>query len=309
MSTPSLPATPRLSFVLLLFALLLSLPRAARAAPVDLADLDPDQRDDAALHERWTDGASSGSLWLSLQAQLVRRADGRSELGALVLLGVPLERLSRPRLPRLPMLAEGPSPLPAGTRPPLPPPAGAPVPAPPLIDTTALPLPVTPEMARAAVAAALVEARLSDPEVSLDRLASRARNAALLPELRLRVMRQLDQTQSLSPTEYDPDRVTSSGGTSLWLEARATWRLDRLVFADEEIALERMRRERAEAQTRLVRRVLDLLFAWQKALVARDDPDRDPEARLRAVLAAVEAEAALDVATGGWFSRWRKSAP
>ena len=85
-----------------------------------------------------------------------------------------------------------------------------------------------------------------------------------------------DQTQALSPTEYDPGRVTASGGASFWLEARATWRLDRLVFADDEVALERVRDERAAARQKLVDRVLDLLFAWQRALAVRDDPAGDP---------------------------------
>jgi hypothetical protein len=100
--------------------------------------------------------------------------------------------------------------------------------------------------------------------------------------------------------------VTASGGASLWLEARATFRLDRLVFADEEIALERLREDRAVARQKLVDRVLDALFAWQRALVVRDDPSRDPEERARAAVTAIEAEATLDVVTGGWMSAWKE---
>src|SRR4029079_3279914 len=87
-----------------------------------------------------------------------------------------------------------------------------------------LPVTVTPEMARAAVAAALKRARLEDALSRVDALASPARAASLLPELRFRVSRLVDEGQALSPTEYDPGRITATGGTSLWLEARATWR-------------------------------------------------------------------------------------
>lgn len=168
-----------------------------------------------------------------------------------------------------------------------------------------MPLLLTPEMAREAVKAALTEATLLEPFLRLDAIAKRARTSALLPELRLRVTRQLDQSQALSPTEYDPARVTASGGTSLWLEARATFRLDRLVFADEEVPLEKHRDERADNRKKLVDRVLTELFAWQRAMVARDDESKEPEERARAAIAVIEAEASLDVLTGGWFSKWR----
>jgi hypothetical protein len=67
-------------------------------------------------------------------------------------------------------------------------------------------------------------------------------------------------------TVYD---YTQTGGADLLLEARATWTLDRLVFADEELGIERL---------------------------------TEAEARDRAELERFEAEAALDVLTGGWFA-------
>ncbi|HSN98705.1 MAG TPA: hypothetical protein VLS89_10490, partial [Candidatus Nanopelagicales bacterium] len=136
--------------------------------------------------------------------------------------------------------------------------------------------------------------------------ASRARASALLPELRLRVARELQQEQRVAPTDDDPLRTTASGGASFWLEARATWRLDRVVFSDDEVALERLRRERAEAQRRLMDRVLELLFAWQRAGAREADPGLSPEERVEATLAALEAEATLDVLTGGWFTRRKR---
>jgi hypothetical protein len=166
-------------------------------------------------------------------------------------------------------------------------------------------LEVTTAAARAAVQAALQRAKLVDPDTRIDALASRARSSALLPELRLRASRSVDEGQTLSPTEYDPARITASGGVSLWLEARATWRLDRLVFADEEVALERARSQRAEAQARLIERVLDRLFAWQRALAGEADDKASPEERAQAALKRIEAEVELDILTAGWFTRWR----
>jgi hypothetical protein len=160
-------------------------------------------------------------------------------------------------------------------------------------------------MARAAIAAALKHARIEERTNRVDRMAARARSSALLPELRLRVTRQLDDGQVLSPTEYDPDRVTATVKASLWLEARATFKLDKLVFADEEVTLERLREDRVEAAAKLRQRVLETLFEWQRAMTNRDDPALDPEPRMKAAFAVVEAEVTLDVLTGGWFSRWK----
>ncbi len=252
-------------------------------------------------HDLWVDGASTGSLWISVQATLVRTDDGRHDFAAMALLGVPLERLGqtrdRPlriaeRLAPLPTLTEGSSTAPAADPAKT---AGSVVPEP----------LVTPGMARAAIAAALEHAGLEQSTSRVDRLAARARTSAALPELRLRVTRQLDDSQVLSPTEYDPDRVTATVKASWWFEARATFKLDKLVFADEEVALERMREDRLEAAKKLRERVLETLFAWQRALRTRDEPTAEPDAQMKAALAAIEAEVTLDVLTGGWFTRWK----
>jgi hypothetical protein len=123
-----------------------------------------------------------------------------------------------------------------------------------------------------------------------------------LPELRLRGARTTDESLRLTPTTSDPYRYTQAGGSTLTFEARLTWKLDRLVFADEEIDVERLRGQRAAAARGLVREVLRLLVAWQRATIRAADVDAPPDERLDAVLDAVEAEAALDVLTDGWFS-------
>ncbi|HVY48273.1 MAG TPA: hypothetical protein VHB21_20440, partial [Minicystis sp.] len=169
----------------------------------------------------------------------------------------------------------------------------------------AIPIAVTPSLARAVVKAALRTAHLDEPAARADALAARAKASALLPELRVRVARIIDDGQSLMPTEYDPYRTEATGGTTLWLDGRATWRLDRLVFAGEEVQLERIRNERIEAQSRLVSRALETLFSWQKALAQAADQNTTAEVHLAAELRVLETEAELDILTGGWFTKWR----
>lgn len=270
---------------------------------MSLGPVDPEPQ-----HELWRDGASTGSLWVSVQATFIRTDQGKNDFAAMAMLGVPLERFGR-RHDRMTYMAERPVPAaPPAVRleEPTPPPSekkapasdGKPVSEPPLVTST---------LARAAIAAAMEHARLDQTTSRVERLAGRARASALLPELRVRVTRQLDDSQVLSPTEYDPDRVTATVKASLWLEARATFKLDKLVFADEEVALERMREERLEAGRKLRERVLDTLFAWQKAQRLRDDPAVEPDVKLKADLDVIEAEVTLDVLTGGWFSRWKEA--
>ncbi|WP_437631841.1 hypothetical protein [Sorangium sp. So ce854] len=314
----------------------------ALSAPPARADLPSDDeptaldprvdRLDTAPHELW--GATPGRaqpLWVAVQLGVARLERGERSLSGMLLASIPLERTSdrprappppsarsavaepdAPRLKPAPEAPDAPRLKPAPEAPGAPRAAPAPElpqapPAPPAGAEPPLPLPVriTPATAREAVDAALRQARLVDPGARIDALASRARTSSLLPELRLRVSRLVDEAESLAPTEYDPSRRTASGGTSLWLEARATWRLDRVVFVDEEIALERLRRDRAELQAKLTARVLELLFAWQRAVALAADPGRSPEEHRAATLEALEAEASLDLLTGGWMTRWR----
>lgn len=283
--------------------------RAASTLPDDdwafhaAADLD-----DAGAHELWSDGASQGSLWVSLQVSFVRRDEGKNDLGAMALVGVPIERIAEPAGARRARgrVAKATQVDPPAAPEPVPSTAAEVAPEPPRVVVQLL---ISPSVARAVVSAAIEHARLEEHVTRIDRVASRARASALLPELRLRVTRLLDESRALAPTEYDPDRVTASGGSSLWLEARATFRLDRLVFADEEVALERLREERASARHKLEARVLEALFTWQRACVERDDETRDPEARTRAALTVMETDGTLDVLTGGFWSRWKATRP
>lgn len=162
---------------------------------------------------------------------------------------------------------------------------------------------LTPNLARGAVDAALRAGGYFSARRRVASLASRSKSSALLPELRLRAARTRDDELRLTPTTTDPYRYTQAGATDLVFEARLTWQLNRLVFADEEVDAERLRLKWADARSALVERVLAALFSWQKALLQAHDATLTPEQQSAAQLAALEAETTLDVLTGGWFSR------
>ncbi len=285
--------------------------RPARGEPppeIEDAALARLDRSDDRASDPLQEGPGRAPLWVAIDGTMARDHDTRASFGAMLLLGIPLDRGARAAAKSAAAATpaelkpaarstrpEGPALTPEPTK------DSAIEPATPL----RIPIRVTPLVARGAVDAALRKARLVDPDARVDAIASRARAAALLPELRLRASRTADEGQSLSPTSYDPQRITATGGTSIWLEARATWRLDRLVFTDEEVALERARAQRAEQRERLSAHVLTLLFAWQRALALAEAGHASPEDHLAASLRVLETEAELDLFTGGWFTTWR----
>jgi hypothetical protein len=165
------------------------------------------------------------------------------------------------------------------------------------------------------VEAAWRSASLAPDDARLDAIVSRARWSAVLPETRLRAIRYDDQRLS-TDASADTSRLRDSTGANLGLEARLTWRLDRLLYADDEPAFERMRLERHDARARIAGRVLEALFHWQRAWLevraaqaasreAREPPNRPSRDEAEASLRVAEAEATLDVLTGGWFSSRR----
>lgn len=159
-------------------------------------------------------------------------------------------------------------------------------------------LPLPPRLARDCVRSALRHHGLLDDE-RLDSLASRARVSASLPDLRLRATRATDASLRLSPTQYDPYRFTEGEALGHRLEATMSFRLDRLLFADQEVSIERIRLQRLEARSKLSTRVLRALFDWQRARAIAKSDGLTPEELLSAELRTFEAETTLAVLTGG----------
>lgn len=148
---------------------------------------------------------------------------------------------------------------------------------------------------RETVAAALKYAGLArGGETSMRR---RARLAAALPTLTLRVSR----STKWDETEEDA-RVVGDVGQDLVLEARATWRLDRLVFDGAELRIASLAQQRARARASLSaqtttlyykRRAAQLDAVWHPAETVEEEMQRD--------LALEELTAQLDALTGGWW--------
>lgn len=108
-------------------------------------------------------------------------------------------------------------------------------------------------------------------------------------------------------TYTDEQRGYDTVRSTLWLEARLTFRLDRLLYADDEPQLERLRADAHDSRAKIGAKVLEALFRWQRAF--SDTRLSVPGSRdaFEAALRQAEAEAVLSVLTGGWFDRWRAS--
>jgi len=154
---------------------------------------------------------------------------------------------------------------------------------------------------QAAVRAALSAHKAAEHDARLSSLRTRSRSSAALPELRLGAGRATDRSIRLSPTIDDPYRYTEAGGADLWLEARLSWRLDRLLFAREELAIERLHDAHQQLKWKRALAVVDALFAWQKALVEAEDPASSLQEQVLAGLRAARQAALVDALTGGWF--------
>jgi hypothetical protein len=277
--------------------LLLCIVRSAAADPVAPRSPSRSSDDDEPLDPRVAESSTPADagdrvpLWVSVGGSYGESPNGR-EIAGLLAFGTALDWLARPRELGPQRLARA---EPTETERETTGEAPAAEPAPPAPKLTG-------PLARGSVRAALAAARFAQRNADLDDLSTRARAAGLLPELRFRLAHVLDEDQSLSPTEYDPDRVTASGGTSLWLEGRATFRLDRLVFADDEVAIEKLRAERERAARALTEDVLRALERWQRADALASDEAAPEIDRIKAELEAAAAEATLDVLTDGWFT-------
>jgi len=237
-----------------------------------------------------------GGTWLSLDGFSRELQSGRTDVGGFVIVGLALDRIAagdvrRIETPRAPP-AESSSSTPSIADP---------------SSAAAPPSPgglVSPSDARACVRAALHASGLDADEERMDALAARARASAWLPETRMRAMRLLDTTQQANTlTTTDGVNYYDTAGANVVLELRLTWRLDRVLYSGDEPTLERLRLEREQARSHVATRVIETLFAWQRALTDREQATvgsrQETEARLR----AAEARTVLDVLTDGWFTQ------
>lgn len=171
-------------------------------------------------------------------------------------------------------------------------------PAPPIrAETPPVPLGA---LARDAARASLATAGLAGDDAELDRLSSRARWSALLPDLRVHVR---ESSAGMHDYVSSAGTVTSSYfGASYQVEGTLVFHLDRLAYSGQEARIEELRLERQKARERLTQRVIDEVARWSKASAEERDTPADTDAHADAVARRTAAEMALDVWTGGWFS-------
>jgi hypothetical protein len=255
-------------------------------------------------------GQTRAGTWISVGGFWRTLSTGSQDVGVLLIAGMAFDRLDGAREggPEMAFVGEG-------TKPPsLPPPSTVP----PSLPSTAVPEPalvnepsrvvITPAVARRAVQSAWRTAGLGVNDAKIDSMIARARASAALPEARLRAMRVflLDGSQS-TIVPLDTSSYGTEGAT-LVLEGRLTWRLDRLLYADDEPSLERLRLDREDARSKVAGRVLDALFQWQRAWLAVHKATPGTREATDAAMRLIEAEAGLDVMTGGWFGAWAAEA-
>ena len=282
----------------LVVLLSLLVPRSARADPWfgsgdnDLEDAyldgDIDEEDAIAMHVGSHSGASDvhGQSFVSVSVFHRELLSGVVDSGGLLVVSIAFDRL-----------AEGPvhqlaDPTPA---------------APASVAKTTDEREATaasPRLARGCVAAAWRTAGLGDDDSRIDAIVARSRASAWFPETRFRAERLWDDSaQTTVPTTTNDATYYDALGANLILELRLTWRLDRLIYAGDEATFERLRMERQDTRTRVATRTLEVLFTWERAgneaRRAGQGSREEQDARLR----EAEAEATLEVLTGGWFSR------
>jgi hypothetical protein len=285
----------RPTLILACFSWLL-LPGLARAEPWTdagetevedrLMDGDLDEEDHIAMRIGGTAGANDvhGESWVSLIGFTRALRSGKSDIGAALVVGLALDRVAAGPVHRI---ADPPRPQPASAQPPGDPP-------PPLVASS---------LARQCVAAAWRTSGLGTDDARIDSIVARSRSSALFPETRMRAMRLWnDAAHATTLATTDATSYYDSVGANLVLELRLTWRLDRLLFAGDEPTLERVRLERQDARARIATRTLEILFGWQRASIDASGAMAGSREQVEAELRAAEAEATLDVLTGGWFS-------
>jgi hypothetical protein len=157
------------------------------------------------------------------------------------------------------------------------------------------------------VHAAQRTARIAPEQERLNGLGQRARWSALLPQMRLRTMRSNDQSLRLQQSYTDSDVVRSqtAGGASVFWEATATWKLNRLVFAEEEVAIERLRHQQQALRFAITKQVVEALTRWQILTYKAAQTPLSSAQQIRLESQRLGEEVKLDTLTGGEWSAMR----
>lgn len=160
------------------------------------------------------------------------------------------------------------------------------------------------------VQAAALDYAMMSPEV-LGSMRSRSRYAAVLPKLKLRVQKDIDEdSRSVLDVDTDNDGTQESlTGTddktdALQLRAEAEWKLNEMIFNSRETSVVKEIRSTARERQRLLEAVTKAYFARRRSQVdLLLQPPSDGVGRAMAELKIAELTSELDALTGGSFSR------
>jgi hypothetical protein len=166
-------------------------------------------------------------------------------------------------------------------------------------------MPADPEAAcLAAARAKAVSLAMVEPERARSYV-DRARHAAWLPELRLRVDRRFGRSESLDVPSTSTSTTSPLGVDTVddvRYEARVTWDLARLVFSNDELAAQSQTMRMAEMRRDIEVTVSRLYFERRRLRLERLSAGA-AERSIRRELRVREIEAELDALTGGDFSQ------
>jgi hypothetical protein len=157
-------------------------------------------------------------------------------------------------------------------------------------------LPAGPTLAEVQ-AAALAHAGLTpDPSA---RWLRRARTAAALPIVSVQWDRRFDRGWSLDQAVGEADALQNDAGSQDVLRAKATWELDRLIFAPDELRAARAMLDLADVRERLLVEVTQLYFERERILLERElAPPVDLESAIALQVRLRELEGLLAGLTG-----------
>lgn len=128
----------------------------------------------------------------------------------------------------------------------------------------------------------------------------RTRLAGLLPVVTVRVVHDTHRDEELSRSSTGAQRLDLSDDQDTTLEARAVWRLDRLVFDESELRAAQASWRLHHERLALLAQVTSLYFQRRKLQLTA--PATDPGRSALEQLALAELTAQLDALTGGYFS-------
>ena len=168
------------------------------------------------------------------------------------------------------------------------------------LDAALARLPSAPSL-RATQDAALRRANVDSAAAA--RWLRRARIAAALPTLSVQFDHRLDRGWVLDQEVGQADALRSDAGNQAVVRAKATWELDRLIYAPDELRAARAAIDTADLRERILVEVTALYFERQRLLLERElAPPADLDTAIAAALRLREVEGVLAGLTGLEFA-------